>query len=227
MKCEIKYAPTNLSEVIYPNNATKLRIEGYASGQLEGHVMLHGPNGTGKTTVAKLLVHAIGGEEASLETKSYDELLGMNDLRSYLLQAGALSNLTTSGKHFLLLNEFDNAKKGVDKLWTALDDCDGRVMVIITTNEPMQIHKSVRSRCDVIEMQGITAQAALPRVQHALRAEGVMLSDAQVLYYLKAKEHWLDWRKYMREADTLLYMYRNNFVMPAWSGSQPTLKIVQ
>jgi hypothetical protein len=69
--------------------------------------------------------------------------------------------------------------------------------------------------------------AALPRVQYALRAEGLMLPDAQVLYYMKAKEHWLDWRKYMREADTLLYMYQNNFSMPAWSGSQPTLKIVQ
>lgn len=227
MKCEIKYAPAQLSEVIYPNNATKLRIEGYATSQLEGHVMLHGPNGTGKTTTAKLLVQAIGGEDASLETKSYDELLGMHDLRSYLLQAGAFANLTTSGKHFLLFNEFDNAKKGVDRFWTALDDCDGRVMAIITTNDPMTIHRSVRSRCDVIDMPGITAMAALPRVQHALRAEGLLLPDAQVLHYLKAKEHWLDWRKYMREADTLLYMHRNNFSMPTWSGSPPTLKIVQ
>ena len=61
MQFEIKYAPKNLNEVIYPNVAVQRRIQGYATGQLEGHIILHGPNGTGKTTLANLLVRAIGG----------------------------------------------------------------------------------------------------------------------------------------------------------------------
>lgn len=226
MKIEIKYAPTSLDEVIYPSLAVERRIKGYAVGQLEGHVMLHGPNGTGKTTIAKLLIHAIGGSDAMQERLGYEELLGKQDLRDYLLQAAALARLTTSGKHFLLLNEFDNAKKGINKLWTALDDCEGGVMAIITTNEPMEIHKSVRSRCDIIELPGIPAVAVLPRVQLALKAEGVHLPDQQVLHYLKAHERMMDLRKYFRVADELLYLTGNELTLPPWSGSQPTFKVV-
>ena len=68
MKCETKYAPSNLDEVIYPSVAVERRIKGYASRQMEGHVMLHGSNGTGKTTLANLLVQAIGGSEEIVET---------------------------------------------------------------------------------------------------------------------------------------------------------------
>ena len=57
MKTAIKYAPSNLNEVIYPSKAVELRVHAYATKQMEGHVMLYGPNGTGKTTLAQLLVH--------------------------------------------------------------------------------------------------------------------------------------------------------------------------
>jgi len=73
MKTEIKYAPGSLNQVTYPNVSVQRRIEAYAAGQLEGDVMLYGPNGTGKTTVAKLLVRAIGGEDALLEDKDRSE----------------------------------------------------------------------------------------------------------------------------------------------------------
>lgn len=226
MKCEIKYAPANLDEVIYPSVAVERRIKGIAAGQLEGHVMLHGPNGTGKTTVARLLVQAIGGAAAMLETLGYEELLSKQDLRGYLLQAASLARLTTSGKHFLLLNEFDNAKKGVNKLWTALDDCGEGVMAIITTNEPMDVHRSIRSRCDVIEMPGITAMAVLRRVQYVLHSEGLNLPDQQVLHYLKSQERLMDLRKYFKLADELLYLHSNGLSFPAWSGMPTALKAV-
>ena len=226
MKCEIKYAPKNLNEVIYPSVAVERRIKGYGTGELDGHVMLHGPNGTGKTTVAKLLIDEIGGDDARADEWDGEELLAKPKLRDYLKSEADLARFTVSGKYFLVLNEFDNAKKDVNKLWTVLDDCEGGVMAIITTNEPMDIHKSVRSRCDVIEMPGVTATAVLPRVQLALRSEGLHLPDQQVLHYLKSQERLMDLRKYFKVADELLYLHRNGLPYPAWSGTTPVLKAV-
>jgi replication-associated recombination protein RarA len=226
MKSQIKYAPTNLNEVIYPNVTVQRRIHGYATGQLEGHMILHGPNGTGKTTLAGLLVKAIGGEDAMLETNEHEELLDKRDIRGYLRQAASLARLTTSRKYFILLNEFDTAKKRLSQFWNALDACSYGVMVIITTNKPMAIDPSIRSRCDLVGMPAISASAALARVQFILQAEGLQLDSAQVLEYLRSREHWGDLRKYFGLTAELLYLQRNELPFPPWRSAPRTLKVI-
>lgn len=226
MKCEVKYAPQNLNEVIFPSTAVERRIKSYATAQMSGHIILHGPNGTGKTTVANLLVYEIGNGAPQIERLDAEELLAKPDLKSYLKQSAAFAAMTASDKHFMVLNEFDNAKKNLSKFWTALDACGDGVMAIITTNEPMNIHKSIRSRCDVIELPGISAAAALGRVQYCLKTEGLHLPDQQVLHYLRSCEKLMDFRKYFQIADALLALWQNGDSMPSWTRQPKTLRIV-
>ena len=226
MKCEIKYAPNQLDEVIYPNVGVERRVKGYASKQLEGHIILHGPNGTGKTSLANLLVKQIGNQNPEVEIKETEEFLAQPDLKKYLKQASAYAAMTTSEKFFLILNEFDYSKKNLNKFWTALDTCGGGVMAIITTNQPMDVHASIRSRCDVIEMPGVCAEAALQRIQYCLSMEGVNLPDAQVLHYLKLQEQFLDLRRYFRTADQIIYLIKNNLPMPSWTSTPKPLRVV-
>jgi len=226
MKTEIKYAPGSLNQVTYPNVSVQRRIEAYAAGQLEGDVMLYGPNGTGKTTVAKLLVRAIGGEDALLEDKDTDELLSIPKIKDYMKNICSVARFTTSGKYFMVLNEFDKTKKDASKFWTALDECGGGVMVIITTNHPMEIDRAIRSRFDMIDMSGIPAVQALPRVQYALKAEGLSLPDAQVLHYLKQVENLMDFRKYFKKAEELLFLQRSGLPFPTWKSAAPVFKVI-
>lgn len=226
MKCEIKYAPNQLNEVIYPNVGVERRINGYATKQLEGHIILHGPNGTGKTSLANLLVKEIGNQHPEIERKDADELLAQPDLKKYLKQAVAYAAMTTSEKFFLILNEFDYSKKNLNKFWTALDACGDGVMAIITTNQPMDVHASIRSRCDVIEMPGVCAEAALQRIQYCLSMEGVNLPDAQVLHYLKNYVQGFDLRRYFRIADQIIYLSKNNMPMMPWTSNPKPLRVV-
>lgn len=226
MKCEIKYAPNQLDEVIYPNVGAERRINGYAIKQLEGHIILHGPNGTGKTSLANLLVKEIGNQHPEVERKDADELLAQPDLKKYLKQAAAYAAMTTSEKFFLILNEFDYSKKNLNKFWTALDACGDSVMAIITTNQPMDVHASIRSRCDVIEMPGVCAEAALQRIQYCLNMEGVNLPDAQVLHYLKNYVQGFDLRRYFRIADQIIYLSKNNMPMMPWTSNPKTLRVI-
>lgn len=227
MKVALKYAPQNLGEVIYPDVASKIRIQALGSGQLHGHVMLWGPNGTGKTSIARLLINAIGGVGADVDDVDYDELLAKPDLNLYLQNSCAMSNLSGQGKFFILLNEFDNARVNPYKLWTAMDKCGDELMVIITTNEPMKVNKSVRSRCMEIPMPALTANIVLPRAQHILAAEGLVLPDAQVRAYLSNKQHSGDLRKYFALLDELLFLHNTGQAMPPWNPQTPVLNIVK
>jgi len=112
------------------------------------------------------------------------------------------------------------------EFWTALDAHGTDMMVIMTTNEPLKVHKSIRSRSDIIDFPGISAAAALQRVQYALRHEGVTLPDAQVLTYLKEQEYWLEIRKYMRVADALIALKNQGQPFPAWQPIKPSLKVI-
>lgn len=227
MKVELKYAPQNLGEVIYPDATSKIRIQALGSGQLQGHIMLWGPNGTGKTSIARLLIETIGGVDANVDDVDYEDLLAKPDLKQYLKNACSISKWTGQSKFFILLNEFDNARVNPYKLWTAMDKCGDELMVIITTNEPMKVHKSVRSRCTEISMPALTAQIVLPRAQYILAAEGLVLSDAQVRAYLSNKQYSGDLRKYFALLDELLFLHNTGQPMPPWNSQTPVLNIVK
>lgn len=228
MQVKWKYAPQNLSEVIYPDATVQRRIDAYAHGQLQGHVLMHGPNGTGKSTVANLLPKAIDGSDAIVEDKDFDALLERADLKDYLRNACAANRFSGSTKFFLVFHELDNVKCRLDKLWTVMDDLQDELMVIVTTNNPMKVHASLRSRCKLIEFPALTARQVLSRAQFILKAEGVTLPDAQVLHYLQAWDHVGDLRKYFDVLDELIFLQQSGMPFPVvQQAGAPALKVVQ
>jgi DNA polymerase III delta prime subunit len=211
---------------VYPNAATELRVKSLGDGRLSGHVIFYGPRGTAKTTTANLLAKTIGGQNAHIES-NFEKLMAMPDLMFYLKQGCHFAKLFTSSKFFLLFNEFDNYKGTPYQLWDAMDLLQSEgLMLIITTNDLMAIHPSIRSRCRLIEFPAITASAMLPRAQQILSAEGLALPDAQALSYLKGQERFGDLRKYADLIDELLLIQKSELAMPPWSGQKPSLKVI-
>jgi replication-associated recombination protein RarA len=224
-----KYAPKSLNDLVIPTVATANRLNGYADGGLNGHIILYGPNGTGKSTVAHLLPSAISGEDAFVETKSLEELLAMRDLKGYLKQTAHLAQVINGSKYFLVYDEADAVKGNLARFWTAVDYCGSDVMVIFTTNNPMAIPASIRSRSDEISFPALTPQQFLPRAQFMLQAESVNLSNAQVLYYLAQIQHTPDIRKYCKKVDEIIYLTRTNMPLPptpSVAANQPKMKVV-
>ena len=230
MKCAIKYAPQTLADVIYPNQAVQTRIDAYARGLLANKIILHGTNGTGKSTIARLLPNAIVGGQAIVENDDFDEMLSRKDLKQYLRNACSMNSLTTQSKVFLVFEEFDNAKVNLNKLWTAMDACADNLQVIISTNNLMDIHKSIRSRCDLINMHQLSARAVLPRAQFILNSEGLNLSDEYVLGYLQQADWRGDLRLYLQKLDELLATQVLGMPLPAVNlsntGAKPDLQVI-
>ncbi|MEY4119932.1 MAG: hypothetical protein RLZZ472_322 [Pseudomonadota bacterium] len=213
MKTADKYKPTNLAEVVYPNEAVRIRIQAYMSGQIEGNLLLWGPNGTGKTSVADLLPQYISSTSPQVDT-DFEAILKRNDLSSYIANSCSVADLCGHKKYFMVFHEFDNAKSNINEFWTAMDKYSNQMMVIITTNNPMSVHKSLRSRCDEVHFPALSARQVLPRAQKILAAEGVTLPDAQVLHYLTQIEQFGDLRKYFAKLDEILYLHKTGGYFP-------------
>lgn len=231
MEVAKKYTPTNLGEVVFPNQTVKTRIKAYASNSLSGDLMLWGPNGTSKTTVANLLPYLIGGENPYIE-RDPDSLLKEVDLKAYLSQASHNACLfNTSPIVFLVFHEFDDAKGTMSKLWKALDEVNEpnrQAMLIVTTNNPMQIHQSLLARFDDIEFPKVKVMNFLRRAQHILQQEGVDLPDQQVIAILKTVESYGNLRKYCKKLDEIIYLHSHNLPIPSpcTPTTNPSLSIV-
>lgn len=229
MSVSQKYAPESLHDVVIPSVATANRLHGYANGGLNGHIILWGPNGTGKSTVAHLLPTAISGDDAFVEPTSLEQLLAMKDLKGYLKQTAHVAQVMNSSKYFLVYDEADAVKGNFAKFWTAVDYCGSDVMMIFTTNNPMSIPASIRSRSDETALPALTPQQFLPRAQFILQAEGVNLPNAQVLHYLMQIQHTPDIRKYCRKVDEIIYLVNSALPLPAApaaAAKQPQIKVV-
>ena len=209
MKLIDKYEPRCINDLTVSDPATFNILKALASGRMSGHVILHGTNGVGKSSAAKLLIDAIGGQYPSVERISAQQLLRKVDLDTYLAQAAHLASLTTSNKHFVLLNEFDEETGNLHLLWQAMDRCQAGLMVLITTNELMKIHPSIRSRCYVLHFPPVTALEILPTAERILALEGLPMDPAVLLAHLQTREYFGDLRKYFEILESLLYVHKS------------------
>jgi len=213
-----KYAPNKLNEVVFGNETSQHLINAIAKGEYECNVILHGPNGTGKTTTANLIAQSIGGNDIMVETKDFCTVLGMPDIKEYLKRCAIMAKFTTGKKYFVIWHEFDNTKANPHALWTALDDLGADVMLILTTNNFIKIHQSLRSRCQAVEMPALKVEDVLSRAHWILQQEGLEISIQQLMAYLKPQQISGDLRKYFAELDKLLYLHRQGLPMPPWNN---------
>lgn len=214
MRVADKFKPKKLTEVIYPNATVEQRIMAHASGGLSGNLMLWGPNGTSKSTVANLLPEAISGEDAIIEAKSLSVLLDQPNFQAIISNSCMLASFNANSQYYIVSHELDSYKIKAHEFWVLMDKYSTQMKVIITTNDPMKVHQSIRSRCTAVHFPAVQPHQVLNRAQYILQEEGVHLTDAAVMHYLSAVQHHGDLRKYFEKLDDLIFLQSKGAPFP-------------
>ena len=225
MNLMTKYAPKTIDDVIFVDPAAKIVVDMLVTGASAGHLVLHGPNGTGKTSLARLLPKAIGGSDAWVEQLQFEDMLSMKGLREYISRCCNLARFVPT-KYFAVWHEIDNTKLRQDLFWTALDDAGDDAMVIVTTNHPAKLHPSLLNRCHRVEMPRIPPESMLARAQWILQQEGVTLPDDQTLHYLRSAAASGSLRAYMRALAIIIHLQSQGKALPPSTESAPVLRVV-
>ena len=197
-----KYRPKTISECILPNNTKKTFQDFLDKGEIP-NMLLAGPPGIGKTTVAKALCNELGADVYVINGS--DEGRFLDTVRNNAKNFASTVSLTATAKHkVIIIDEADNTSNDVQLLLRAfIEEFAGNCRFIFTCNYKNKILEPLHSRCTVVEF-GIKgkerpkiAHGFFTRLQEILDGEGIQY-DTKVLVELINK-HFPDWRRVLNE----------------------------
>ena len=136
-----------MSDCILPPKIKETFLE-YETSQDFPNLLLAGPAGVGKTSLANALCTSIGADTLFVNA-SLDR--GIGDVRTTVAQFASCSSLV-SGKKVVILDESDNLTQDSQKALRALiEEFQGHCRFILTCNYPHNIIDAIHSRCSVFD----------------------------------------------------------------------------
>jgi len=197
-----KYRPKTIEDCILPENIKKTFRDFLNKGEVP-NLLLAGPAGCGKTTVAKALCKQLGVDVYVINGS--DEGRFLDTVRNNAKNFASTVSLTSESKHkVIIIDEADNTTPDVQLLLRAsIEEFSKNCRFIFTCNYKNKIIEPLHSRCAVVEFgvqkkskQEIAAKF-FGRLVDILKQENIE-ADKKVLAELINK-HFPDWRRVLNE----------------------------
>lgn len=197
--CE-KYRPKTIADAILPDNL-KATFQEFVNQKNIPNLILAGPAGCGKTTVARAMLEELGCDYIIINGSMNGNIDTLrNDIKNF-----ASSVSLSGGRKYVILDEADylNGNSTQPALRNFMEEFSKNCGFILTCNYKNRIIEPLHSRCSVIDFK-ITrkelpelAKQFMRRVCTILTTENIEFDKAVVAEVLK--KHFPDWRRVLNE----------------------------
>jgi DNA polymerase III delta prime subunit len=194
-----KYRPHKIEDCILPDRLKKVFQEYVNQGEFQ-HLLLTGPAGCGKTTVAKALCEELGLNHLFINAS--DER-GVDTLRNKVKGYASTVSLT-GGRKVIIMDEADYLTPEAQAAFRGtIEEFGSNCSFIFTCNFKAKIMDAIHSRCAVVDFalkgdeKPKMAAQMFKRITNILSQEGVEY-DKQVVIKVVEK-YFPDYRRTLNE----------------------------
>ncbi len=180
-----KYRPKSVEGYVFKDNAQRKQVQSWITDGGIPHLLFSGSPGTGKTTLAKVLINDLGVEDADVLQINASRDNGVELIRKKIT---AVSETMPWGNFkVILLDEADHiSPEGQAALRGVMEQYHSVVRFILTCNYPNRIIPAIHSRCQGFHITKLDQTDFTVRVAEILAENSVDFDIATLDNYVKA-----------------------------------------
>ena len=168
-----KYRPTKIEDYVFQDEKQREKIQEYVAKKSIPHLLLFGLAGTGKTSLAKLLISSLD-IDPDMDVLEIDASAhnSVDDIRNSVLVFCKTSPM--GAFKVVHLKECDYLSLSAQQaLLDTMEEYDFQCRFILTCNNVNKVLPSVRSRCTSYEFKNPSKDNIAERIANILLSEGI------------------------------------------------------
>lgn len=180
-----KYRPRTVEDYVFQNEQQKEQVDGWIAKKSIPHILFSGSPGTGKTTLALLLIEAIGIQQHDLLTLNASRERKIETVRDRI--ATFSGTIPFGDLKVVFLDEADYlTPEAQASLRGTMEENASTCRFMLTCNYPHKIIPALHSRCPNFHIEKLIPEEFTVRAAKVLLAESIEF-DVEVLdTYVKA-----------------------------------------